>query len=67
MGRKVGRVPVNLDVRGVQPLSDVEIRAILRGADDLIMSGGRSLLARVREDCAPISAKIARCLTSPSR
>jgi superfamily II DNA helicase RecQ len=47
MGRKVRRVPVNLDVRGVPPLSEEEIRTILRGADDLIMSGGRSLLARV--------------------
>jgi superfamily II DNA helicase RecQ len=28
-------------------LSEEEIRIILRGADDLIMSGGRSLLARV--------------------
>jgi superfamily II DNA helicase RecQ len=47
MARKVRRVPVSLDSHGVQPLSDEEIRTILRGADDLIMSGGRSLLARV--------------------
>jgi superfamily II DNA helicase RecQ len=40
-------VPVSLDSSGVSPLSDEEIRTILRGADDLIMSGGRSLLARV--------------------
>jgi superfamily II DNA helicase RecQ len=47
MARKVRRVPVSLDSSGVPPLSDEEIRTILRGADDLIMSGGRSLLARV--------------------
>jgi superfamily II DNA helicase RecQ len=47
MARKVRRVPVSLDSSGVSPLSDEEIRTILRGADDLIMSGGRSLLARV--------------------
>ncbi len=44
---KVRRVHVNLDSSGVSSLSDEEIRTILRGADDLIMSGGRSLLARV--------------------
>ncbi|MDZ7644051.1 MAG: RQC-minor-1 family DNA-binding protein [Woeseiaceae bacterium] len=47
MGRKVNRVPVHLDVGDVEPLPDEEIRTILRGADDLIMSGGRTLLARV--------------------
>jgi len=47
MGRKVSRSPVTLDTRDVTQLSDEEIRVILRGADDLIMSGGRSLLARV--------------------
>jgi hypothetical protein len=47
MAREVRRVPVSLDSHGVRPLSDEEIRIILRGADDLIMSGGRSLLARV--------------------
>jgi hypothetical protein len=47
MGRKVRRVPVSLDSSGVTPLADEDISTILRGADDLIMSGGRSLLARV--------------------
>lgn len=47
MSRKTRRVPASLDSRGVEPLSDEEIRTVLRGADDLIMSGGRSLLARV--------------------
>ena len=41
MGRKVQRVSVSLDSSGVSPLSDEEIRTILRGADDLIMSGIR--------------------------
>ena len=47
MGRKVRRVPVTLDARGVQRLTDAEIRVMLRGADDLIMRGGRGLLAKV--------------------
>lgn len=47
MGRKVRRSPVRLDSRGIGPLSDAELKTILRGADDLIMKGGRSLLARV--------------------
>ena len=36
-----------LDTKGIENLPYEEIVAILRGADDLIMSGGRSLLARV--------------------
>ena len=47
LGRKVRRVPVTLDARGVKQLSDAEIRVMLRGADDLIGSGGRTLLAKV--------------------
>lgn len=47
MGRKARRVPAHIDPGDVQDLSEQEIRTILRGADDLIMSGGRSLLARV--------------------
>ena len=47
MGRKVRQVPVTLDARGVQRLTDAEIRVMLRGADDLIMRGGRGLLAKV--------------------
>jgi len=47
MGRKVHRVYANIDPGGVDALPDQEIRTILRAADDLIMSGGRSLLARV--------------------
>ena len=47
MSRKVTRVPVELDPRDVKDLSEEEIRIILRGADELIMSGGRGLLAKV--------------------
>ena len=47
MSRKVRRVRYTLDTKGIQSLPDEEIAAILRGADDLIMSGGRSLLARI--------------------
>jgi hypothetical protein len=47
MGRKVHRVPVRLDSSNVRALPDDEIRLILRAADDLIMRGGRSLLAKL--------------------
>jgi hypothetical protein len=44
---KVQRVGYRLDARGIEHLADEEIRVILRGADDLIMSGGRTLLAQI--------------------
>jgi len=47
MARKVRRVPYHLDSKGVGHLPPEEIAAILRGADDLIMSGGRTLLAKI--------------------
>ena len=47
IGRKVRQVPVTLNARGVQQLSDAEIRVMLRGADELVGSGGRTLLAKV--------------------
>ena len=47
MSRRVQRVKYHLDAKGINHLSEVVIRAILRGADDLIMRGGRSLLAKV--------------------
>lgn len=47
MGRKVQRVRYHLDSKGIKRLPDEEIAAVLRGADDLIMQGGRSLLAKV--------------------
>ena len=47
MGRKVQRVPVHLNSKGIKPLSEPEIALILRGADELIGSGGRTLLAKI--------------------
>jgi superfamily II DNA helicase RecQ len=47
MGKKVNRVKVELDAGGIKQLSNHEIKTILRGADDLIMSGGRALLAKI--------------------
>ncbi len=47
MSRKVRRVPYTLDSRGIKSLPAPEIAAILRGADNLIASGGRTLLVRV--------------------
>ena len=47
MARKVRRVRYTLDTKGVKTLPKEEIVAILRGADDLIMRGGRTLLAKV--------------------
>jgi len=47
MSRKHKRVPVSLHPLRVDDLPEEEIRIILRGADNLIMSGGRTLLARI--------------------
>ena len=47
MSRKVRRVPVSLDSKGIKHLADSEIALILRGADDLIGTGGRTLLTRI--------------------
>ncbi len=47
MGRKVRRVPYQLDPKDVKDLPLEELRVILRGADDLIMTGGRSLLSKI--------------------
>lgn len=47
MGRRVDRVPVRLHPKGPESLTESEIRIILRGADELIGTGGRTLLARV--------------------
>ncbi len=47
MSRKVRRVRFRLDPGDVKELPLEDVKAILRGADDLIMSGGRALLARV--------------------
>ncbi|MBN1317452.1 MAG: hypothetical protein JXA42_18365 [Anaerolineales bacterium] len=47
MSRKYSRVRVFLDTKGITSLPDNEIAAILRGADPLIMSGGRNLLSKL--------------------
>ena len=47
MSRKVQRVRYTLDSKGIKELPDEEIAAILRGADELIMQGGRTLLTKI--------------------
>ena len=47
MGKKVKRVPVNLDAGDVAELQPDEISAILRAADELIGKGGRTLLSKI--------------------
>ena len=47
MSKRVGKVRVNLDSKDLIEISMKDIKAIIRGADDLIMSGGRNLLAKI--------------------
>jgi hypothetical protein len=47
VGRKTKRVCYHLDDKGIRSLPQDEIVAILRGADDLIMSGERNLLCKI--------------------
>jgi len=47
MSRRVERVRYHLDTKGIRSLPFAEIRMILRGADDLIMRGGRHLLTLI--------------------
>ena len=47
MSRRVQRVKYHLDPMKIKELPSVEIKSILRGADELIAHGGRSLLAKV--------------------
>jgi hypothetical protein len=47
MSRKDHRVPYHLDADDIKNLPHKEIVAILRGADDLIAQGGRTLLAKL--------------------
>lgn len=47
MSRKVRRVPVTLDAGEIKNLPQEDIRMILRGADELISTGGRSMLAKI--------------------
>lgn len=45
--RRLQRVPYRLDARGVGPLTNEEIAAILRGADTMIAVGGRTQLVKL--------------------
>lgn len=47
MSRRVKRVRYHLDSKGINTLPHDEIVAILRGADSLIMQGGRTLLSKL--------------------
>jgi hypothetical protein len=47
MSRKVQQVHYELDPKNVKKLQPEELKAILRGADELIGSGGRSLLVKI--------------------
>jgi hypothetical protein len=47
MSRKVQQVHYHLDPKGVEKLSPEEVKVILRGADEIIGSGGRSLLVKI--------------------
>lgn len=47
MSKKVRRVPVSLDAGEIKDLPQEDIRMILRGTDELISTGGRSMLAKI--------------------
>jgi superfamily II DNA helicase RecQ len=47
MDRKSRRAPIHLDAKGLGDLPVEDLHAVLRGADDLITRGGRTLLKRI--------------------
>ena len=47
MSKKIHRVPVVLDAGEIKDLPPEDIRMILRGADELIFTGGRNMLAKL--------------------
>ena len=47
MSKKIRRVPVVLDAGEIRDLPMEDIRMVLRGADELISTGGRSMLAKI--------------------
>src|SRR5271157_1787628 len=47
MSRRVQRVSYHLVTKGIRSLPPADVRMILRGADDLIMRGGRHLLTLI--------------------
>ena len=62
--RKVNRVGYPLDSGGIKDLPLAEIKAILRGADPLIMTGGRNLLSKIlkgSKDKKVLAYELDRC------
>ena len=47
MARVREKVPVYLDSGNIKKVTDEDVHAILRGADELIMTGGRTMLAKL--------------------
>lgn len=47
MARRINRVKYSLDSKGIKELPIKDIKAIIRGADELIMNGGRSILVKI--------------------
>jgi superfamily II DNA helicase RecQ len=47
MSRKSRRVAVDLNAKGLKEISQAELKAVLRGADEIIGRGGRTLLTRI--------------------
>ena len=47
MSRKSRRAPIHLDAKGLIDLPVADLHAVLRGADDVIARGGRTLLKRI--------------------
>lgn len=47
MSRRARRATVNLDAKELEELPEKDLKAVLRGADDLVARGGRTLLVRV--------------------
>lgn len=47
MGKRIKRVQYNLDSGDVKYLGDEDVRAILRAADGIIGTGGRSMLTKI--------------------
>jgi len=47
MSRKSRPAPIHLDAKGLSDLPVADLQAVLRGADDLIGRGGRTLLKRI--------------------
>ena len=47
MSKKIRRVPVVLDTGEIKSLPPEDIKMILRGADELISTGGRSMLVKI--------------------